>query len=185
MKGSHVSLALLIKAVLTVVGLAVGVSGCASIIKGSDQSVTFKSEPPEAKLVITDVRQGKDIHVGQTPLTTSLKRGAGYFKKAKYKITVEKPGYVTEEVMLEGTPGGWYLAGNLLIGGLIGWFIVDPATGAMWTLDPEDVQVTLKKVEAFREPDEGLGVLLLEQVPAELLSKMKLVRSPKTQITRP
>ena len=40
MKGSRGSVALLIKAVLTAVGLAVGVSGCATIMKGSDQSVT-------------------------------------------------------------------------------------------------------------------------------------------------
>lgn len=52
--------------------------------------------------------------------------------------------------------------------GVDGWFIVDPATGAMWTLDPEDVQVTLKKIEAFRE----------------LQSKMKLV-TPETSMNRP
>ena len=128
---------------ITTVLIAVAASGCASIIKGSDQSVSFKSEPAEARLVITDVRQGRDIHVGTTPFTTSLKRGAGYFKKSKYKVTIEKPGYRKEEVSLEGSPGGWYLAGNLVFGGLIGYLIVDPLTGAMWTLDPEDVMVTL------------------------------------------
>lgn len=30
---------------------------------------------------------------------------------------------------------GWYI-GNLLFGGIIGLLIVDPATGAMWTLIP-------------------------------------------------
>lgn len=87
----------------TLLTVAIVASGCASIMKGSDQSITIKSDPAEARLVITDVREGKDIHIGQTPLTTSLKRGAGYFKKGIYKITVEKPGYNKEEVMLEGT----------------------------------------------------------------------------------
>ena len=163
---------------LTLAMIALAATGCASIIKGSDQSVTFKSEPPEAKLTITDVREGKDIHVGTTPTTTSLKRGAGYFSKSKYKVTIEKPGYRKEEVMLEGTPGGWYLAGNLLFGALIGWFIVDPATGAMWTLDPDEVNVTLKKEESFLPRGEGLTIVLRNSVPAELEGKMKLVRAP-------
>lgn len=159
--------------------IALVATGCASIIKGSAQSVTFKSEPAEAKLIITDVREGKDIHVGTTPFTTSLKRGTGYFKKAKYKVTIEKAGYTKEQVLLEGSLGGWYLAGNLLFGALIGWFIVDPATGAMWTLDPKDVTVTLKKKDgAFRPQREGLTIVLRNSVPAELEGKMKLVRAP-------
>lgn len=167
---------------LALVGVLV--AGCASIIKGSDQSVTFKSDPSEARLTIADVREGKEIHVGTTPFTTSLKRGAGYFKKAKYKVTIEKPGYRKEEVALEGTPGGWYIAGNLVFGGLIGWLIVDPATGAMWTLDPDEVNVTLKKEGAFQPRREGLIVILRDDLPRELESKMKLVRAP-SQDSRP
>lgn len=153
-------------------------AACASIIKGSEQSVTFRSDPGEARLVVTDLREGKDIHVGSTPFTTSLKRGAGYFKKARYKVTVEKPGYRREEIMLEGSANGWYIAGNLVFGGLIGWFIVDPATGAMWTLDPEDVNVILKKQGAFRPRDEGLTIALRSSVPPELEGKMKPLRLP-------
>jgi len=76
---------------LVVVGLLV--TGCASILKGSDQKVSFNSEPSDAKVVVTDVRQGKEVQVGSTPFTTTLKRGAGYFKKAKYNVTFEKSGY--------------------------------------------------------------------------------------------
>ncbi len=158
---------------LVVVGLLA--TGCASIVKGSDQKVSFKSEPSEAKVVITDVRQGKEIQVGSTPFTTTLKRGAGYFKKAKYNVTFEKPGYQTEAILLEGTPGGWYIGGNLLFGGGMGWLIVDPATGAMWTLEPNDVSVTLKKHTALGPRDEGLTVALRADLPAELASKLKPV----------
>jgi hypothetical protein len=56
--------------------VAVMATGCASIVKGSEQKVSFKSEPSEAKVVITDVREGKEIQVGSTPFTASLKRGA-------------------------------------------------------------------------------------------------------------
>ncbi len=150
-------------------------TGCASILKGSDQKVSFQSEPSDAKVVITDIRQDKQIQVGSTPFTTTLKRGAGYFKKAKYNVTIEKPGYQTEAIVLEGTPGGWYIGGNLLFGGGMGWLIVDPATGAMWTLEPSDVSVTLKKTTALGPRDEGLTVALRADLPTELAAKLKPV----------
>ena len=159
---------------IALVLVALVATGCASIVKGSEQKVSFKSEPSEARVVIADVRAGKEIQVGSTPFTASLKRGAGYFKKAKYQVTFEKPGYKTEAITLEGTPGGWYLGGNLLVGGM-GYLIVDPATGAMWTLEPNDVSVTLKKQAASRPRDDGLTVALRADVPAELASKLKPV----------
>ncbi|HEV8439387.1 MAG TPA: hypothetical protein VGT40_14950 [Methylomirabilota bacterium] len=158
---------------VALVFIALVAAGCASIVKGADQRVSFRSEPSEARVVITDVREGKEIQVGSTPFTASLKRGAGYFKKAKYSVTFDKPGYKTEAVALEGTPGGWYLGGNFLFGGGMGWLIVDPATGAMWTLEPGDVSVTLKKDQALGLRDEGLTIALRADVPAELASKLK------------
>lgn len=160
---------------LTLVVAALLATGCASILKGSGQQISFQSEPPDAKVVITDIRQDKQIQVGSTPFTTTLKRGAGYFKKAKYNVTIEKPGYQTEAIVLEGTPGGWYIGGNLLFGGGMGWLIVDPATGAMWTLEPSDVSVTLKKTTALGPRDEGLTVALRADLPEKLAGKLKPV----------
>jgi hypothetical protein len=62
----------------------------------------------------------------------------------------------------------------LIFGGIIGWFIVDPATGAMWTLDTNDVDVTLDSAK----PSASLlqfgetKIVLLQDVPASLRSKM-------------
>jgi len=100
MKPSGTITARFVGKLFTLATIALAATGCASIIKGSEQSVTLRSDPPEARLIITDVREGKDIHIGTTPFTTSLKRGAGYFTKAKYKVTIEKPGYGREEVLL-------------------------------------------------------------------------------------
>lgn len=159
--------------------VAAAATGCASIIKGGDQSVSFKSDPTEARMMVVDVRAGKEIHAGTTPFTTSLKRGAGYFKYAKYKVIVEKPGYRKEEIMLEGSANGWYIGGNLIFGGLIGYLIVDPLTGAMWTLDPEEVNVTLKKEGALRDEDYGLRVVTIDHLPAEFVPKLKVVTPPR------
>ena len=155
--------------------VALIVSGCASVLKGRDQSVSFKSEPSGARVVITDARENKEIHAANTPFTTVLKRGAGYFKKAMYKVTVEQAGYDRQEVLLQGKPGGWYLGGNLLFGGSLGYLIVDPVTGAMWTLVPEDVNITLKKSAASLDSDSTLQVMLLENVPAAFVTRMKPV----------
>jgi hypothetical protein len=150
------------------------VAGCASIIKGSDQSVTFRSEPAGARIVVTDVRKGEDIHVGETPFTTSLKRGGGYFKAARYRIVVEKPGFKKQEVMLEGSLNGWYI-GNVIFGGL-GFLVIDPLTGAMWKLDPDDLNMTLQKDTAMLERgDMTLVVTTLDQVPPETLARLKRI----------
>src|SRR2546422_7395464 len=128
---------------IALVLVALVATGCASIVKGSEQKVSFKSEPSEARVVITDVRAGKEIQVGSTPFTASLKRGAGYFKKAKYQVTFEKPGYKTEAITLEGTPGGWYLGANLPAGAM-GYLIGDRGTAAMWPLGASAGTCTFK-----------------------------------------
>jgi len=157
---------------LTIVGVLLAASGCASIIKGSDQNLSFKSEPPAAKVVVTDLNTNKDVHTANTPFTVSLKRGAGYFKSAKYRAVFEMPGYDKQEVVIEGKPGGWYAGGNLLFGHL-GWVYVDPATGAMWTLEPNDVSVTLKRRTALLERGEGLVLALRSDIPSALVPYVK------------
>ena len=85
-------------------------------------------------------------------------------------MTFEKPGYQTEAIVLEGTPGGWYIGGNLLFGGGMGWLIVDPATGAMWTLHPKMIEQPLDKEQAalIREGKGVLVVLKQQATPNEL-----------------
>lgn len=151
-------------------------TGCASIIgKGSPQTVTINSNPSEASLKIENLRNGNTIYKGKTPYTATLKRGAGYFKSARYNVIIEKDGYKSRQVTIEGSPNGWYIGGNLLFGGLIGWLIVDPLTGAMWTLSPEYINADLSSNSALLNTDKGLTVVLKSDVPEALLSKMRLI----------
>lgn len=139
--------------------------GCASIIKGELQTVTFKSSPSDAKLFVYNVREGSEIINATTPHTATLKRGAGYFKKAKYRVVIEKAAHKKEEILLEGAPNGWYIGGNIIFGGLIGWLILDPATGAMWTLDPEEINVNLSRLEASLPQSDNLTIVLKDSIP--------------------
>ena len=67
----------------------------------------------------------------------------------------------------------WYIGGNILFGGILGWLIIDPATGAMWKLDTNEINVTLDtpKKESMIEPNKA-RIVLLDDVPLSLRDKM-------------
>lgn len=157
--------------VTSILAFTLGLNGCASIITGSSQVVTFTSVPESASIEIKN-RKGKKIHTGQTPVTVSLKKGAGYFKPEKYKVTFSKAGYQTKTVEVTGTLSGWYF-GNILFGGLIGILIVDPFTGAMYRLAPKDVNAVLEaqnlKEESNQKPT--LAVILAQDIPEQVMAR--------------
>lgn len=153
-------------------------NGCASIIgKGSPQVVTINSSPTDANLKIEDMRTGATMYAGKTPYTATLSRGAGYFKSAKYQIVVEKDGYSTKQFIIDGSPNGWYIGGNLIFGGLIGWLIVDPLTGAMWTLSPEYINAELGAKTTLIKTGDGLAIAFKDDVPEQLLNKLEPVKA--------
>lgn len=93
-------------------------TGCASIISGQQQAVTFTSNPDEA-VVTVDGRQ-----IGKTPITAQLKRKGG-----TQVVTIEKPGFKTVTFDLKSTINGWFF-GNIIIGGLLG-SSTDSSSGAI------------------------------------------------------
>jgi hypothetical protein len=164
--------------ILLLTVISITLAGCASIVKGKSQIISIKSNPTDAKLLVYDVRKGNEIINARTPYTATLECGAGYFKKAKYRVVIEKEDYESKEILIEGSVSGWYIGGNFVFGGLIGWLIVDPATGAMWTLDPKDVNADLTKKVSLLQQKEGLMIVLtskLHQLPESLRDKMKPV----------
>lgn len=152
-------------------------SGCASIVTSGPQVIPIKSSPSDANLRIEDLANGGGVlYEGTTPYTATLDRGAGYFKAAHYRIVIEKDGYETRELDLKGTPSGWYIGGNIVFGGLIGWLIVDPATGSMWKLSPKEINMDLRSQEAIFKNGKGLMIVLktdIEGLPEEIISRME------------
>ncbi len=146
-------------------------TGCASIISGSTQTLTFKSVPEEAGITITD-RAGEKVHTGVTPVTLTLKRGSGYFKPAAYDVAFNKEGFQSKTVKVTGKMNGWYI-GNLLFGGIIGLLIVDPATGAMYTLNPSDIHAVLdeNKQASHQSGQQSLTVMLIQDIPEEMMKR--------------
>jgi hypothetical protein len=117
--------------------------GCASIAGRTHYPVAVGSSPAGAAFVVAD-QAGREVRRGTTPQTVTLKSGAGYFDGERYSVTYYKSGYFDGFATIDSGVSGFYL-GNVLFGGLPGLLIVDPATGAMWSLPPA-VSATLQKL---------------------------------------
>ena len=91
----------------------------------------------------------------------TLRSRAVFIAKESYTATLSHQGYETKKINVECRVNGWYF-GNILIGGLLGMLIVDPATGAMYRLDSEGISETLHKSGGTA----SLQILDKSQVPA-------------------
>lgn len=105
-------------------------SSCATIVSGSKQVVKFTSSPSQANVSINNV------NVGKTPFETKLKR-----KIKEHKIVIQLDGYKPFETTLKRKFNAWYV-GNLFFGGVVG-LIVDPITGAIYKISPDEVNAQL------------------------------------------
>ncbi len=126
---------------------AVMLSSCASIFNHSKNTV-ITTNPSGANITITDKNQSV-VFKGVSPATVELKASDGFFKSASYNISVAKKGFPTRNMELRSELSGWYF-GNILLGGLIGMVIVDPATGKMWKM-PEDYNVELTSIASIED----------------------------------
>lgn len=120
-----------------------GLSGCATIVGDSTQTVQVNSNPQGAKFEIKD-EKGMVITSGTTPQSVVLDKSDGsYFGGKDYQITFSKEGYTPNTLPIKHSANGWYIGGNLLFGGLIGYLLVDPFNGGMYSLKPKEPNVTL------------------------------------------
>lgn len=130
------------------IGLFSGlICSCATVMRENTQAVPFKSNVDKVNIKIMN-RAGEVVFEGQTPTTITLKTSAsGYFAPEKYTVIASKEGYKTETTIVDWHVSGWYYAGNLAIGGLIGYLIIDPLTGDMYYLD-ENVYINMSKAKS-------------------------------------
>lgn len=115
-----------------IISTAMLTTGCASIVSDSQYPVSLTSTPDHAEFTVRN-EDGVTVAGGMTPSTVMLKSGSGYFNGETYIIQFKKDGYTSRAITLNSSMDGWYF-GNLIFGGLVGLFIVDPLTGAMWKL---------------------------------------------------
>lgn len=156
--------------------LAAAIGGCATIVGSPTQLVPISSTPSDAAIVIVD-EVGTEIFKGTTPTTVTLPKSSGkYWGGKNFTVKIAKDGYNEQTIPVTSSPNGWYIGGNILFGGLIGWFIVDPLNGHMYTLSPEAVNGTLAgKTSHNNLGRQEIAVMLIQDVPAELRDQMKRV----------
>ena len=159
--------ALIAAAIIVTLSLA----SCASIVDGGPRDINISSSPNGASVRILD-SDGMEVASGKTPLRIPLDRGAGFFQGARYRVMLSMDGFDSKELYIKSTLNtGWYVVGNLLVGGWLGWLIVDPLTGAMWNLKPRSLTAELSAKAASAGPGlgEGLKMVLMDQVDEELM----------------
>lgn len=138
------------------------VGGCASIARGTKDTLVVESDPAGAIVHLSTGQSGK------TPTSFQLPR------KHAFDVYIEREGYeplaihVSSQISGKGAVG---MAGNVLVGGLIGAGI-DAFSGATKDLKPNPIKVTLvplKKSEAppLPETEEAQAVAPPEPVGAK------------------
>ncbi len=145
-------------------------AGCSSIVSKSDYPVTVNSSPDGAEFTITN-KTGQKIESGVTPSTVTLKSSSGFFQGESYTIEVNKEGFTPKTYTITSSIDGWYF-GNILLGGLIGMLIVDPATGAMFSL-PERIDISLSQSIVKGAKDRSLSIATLDSLTMEQRSRLK------------
>jgi hypothetical protein len=161
-------------------------AGCASIMGTPNQQVPIQSTPSDASVVITD-EKGIIVFKGTTPTSVTLQKSTGrYWGGKDYVVTIAKDGYGAQTIPVRSSPNGWYIAGNFVFGSIIGWFVVDPWSGNMWSLSPDVVSPSLA-TDAAASPaahnnssPDRIRIMLLEDVPQDLRAKMTPINPAKS-----
>ena len=111
---------------------------CATVTRGTSTAWEVATTPPGAAVKTTN-----GFFCDSTPCSIKIPR------KSQFTATISKAGYKPLDVAVThkvGNGGGAGMAGNVLLGGLIGAG-VDASSGAMLDLTPNPLAVTLKKTE--------------------------------------
>jgi len=104
---------------------------CATILKGSEQSINVDSNVEGADVYINGWK------VGKTPFTGKIDR------ESSIELRISSPGYTSRTHLLDTTLEPIFLL-NFFIG-IVPWVIVDFATGSMWKVSPNTYILDLKK----------------------------------------
>ncbi|MGF1632216.1 MAG: PEGA domain-containing protein [Phycisphaerae bacterium] len=113
--------------------LSVCVGGCATVTRGTNEVLVVESDPPGAKVELSNGMSGT------TPTTFKLSR------RSNLTVKIYRDGHEPLEVRVNSqvAPGGAAaMAGNVLLGGIIGAG-VDALTGSTLQLMPNPISVKL------------------------------------------
>lgn len=108
------------------------ITGCATIMTGTSNTIQFNSNVPGAKVFIDNE------YVGTTPLTLEVST------KETPNVRIEAPGYLPYTTTLKKDVSGW-IWGNIIAGGIFGLGI-DFITGGVYVYRTKTVNGELEKI---------------------------------------
>ncbi|HLB42382.1 MAG TPA: hypothetical protein VJN02_05965 [Gammaproteobacteria bacterium] len=121
---------------ITILSSTTALTGCASIISGTKQSVSVNTEPTRGAMCSLENNKGRWF-INSTPGSVTVNRSFN-----DLQINCEKPGYKPALKMV-GSKTKAVVFGNAIIGGVIGAGI-DMADGAAYEY-PEDIYLPMRK----------------------------------------
>ncbi|AOL93074.1 PEGA domain-containing protein [Porphyrobacter sp. LM 6] len=128
----------------------VSLSGCATVMNGTNIDYTTTTDPTGADVVFLNGLKCT------SPCTLELKRGADT------RVDISKPGYEPVYVLIQSRLAGSTF-GNILAGGIIGG-VVDGGNGASNTLSPRPLMVRLSPTGS------GKPAMLLDKDGKDLMT---------------
>jgi hypothetical protein len=119
---------------LLCLAMAMAASGCATVVKGTEDSISIQTEP-EGALCKLEREGGTIAVVDPTPGTVEVDRDS-----ADIVVTCDLAGYeTTTERMVASASGATH--GNIILGGLVG-MMVDAASGADYEY-PDSIAIAM------------------------------------------
>lgn len=120
---------------VVLLALCVALTGCGAIFNGSSKTIDIQCSPSG-----TSISANPEIGDYTCPTTLTLQR------KHSYVLTFSKEGYNSKKVEIRKGAQAGIIILDVLLTGLIG-VIIDAATGSWNNLKPDQVSVTLEKIE--------------------------------------
>ena len=117
-------------------------SGCATIMSGTTQPVTFKSSPDGVTVTVNGEA------VGNTPAILVLKR------QSNQVVDFTKDGYTKQTMKLDTTMNGWVLANVIFCFSCVLSTTTDFASGAAYSYAPNSYFVTLVQEGVTETPSD-------------------------------
>lgn len=127
--------------IFTSLVLVLAISGCATMVDGTSQPVTFNSEPNRAKILINGVQ------VGVTPLTIQVKRAKNTM------IVAKKEGYEQQQIPLQTKTNALFWGNILCLYGSTTDYVSD----AMLEYSPNMYFITLDPMRKSETDSDRLG----------------------------
>jgi hypothetical protein len=112
-------------------------SGCATLVNGTHAELRIRSQLSDAHFELRDY-EGHEVASGVTPAVVNVSRSRGPYRAAQYDLRVTKDGYFPIRTRIQSRLDNWFWIDWIT---LLGGFIVDPLTGAMWNIiePPEQI----------------------------------------------